>query len=107
MKTKRKTALKKKMKVMVGGKAFTMKDMGEFHIQRRGFPSILRIGKVMGEGQSGGRYVSDIAHQVENQFVAKLGQEEYQKKMDKVIAKIEKKGKMFGSPVSSFTNRFG
>jgi len=106
MKT-RKTALKDKMLAMVEGKTFTLKDLGEFHIQRRGFPSILRIGKVMGEGQSGGRYVSDVAHAVENQFVAKLGQSEYQKKMDKVIAKIEKGGKMFGNPVSSYTNRFG
>lgn len=90
---KRKEILKKKMKAMVGGKEFTMKDLGEFHIQRRGFPTILKIGKVMGEGQSGGRAVTEIAHKVENQFVAKLGQEKYQKEMDKVIAKLEKKGK--------------
>jgi len=92
MKPKRKTALKNKIVARVEGKAFTMKDLGEFHIQRRGFPSILRIGKVMGEGQSGGRYVSDIAHEVENQFVKKLGTTKYQKDMDKVIANIEKGG---------------
>jgi len=103
---KRKTKLKNQMKAMVEGKTFTMKDLGEFHIQRRGFPSILKIGKVMGEGQVGGRAVSEIAHKVENQFVAKLGQEKYQKEMDKVIAKIEKKGKMFGNPISAYHDRF-
>jgi hypothetical protein len=106
MTTKRKTALKKQIKAIVGGKAFTMKELGEFHIQRRGFPSILRIGKVMGEGQVGGFKVTEIAHEVENQFVKKLGQKEYQKKMDKVITKIEKKGKMFGNPISAYHDRF-
>ena len=106
MVTKRKTTLKKSIQAKVGGKSFSMKDLGQFHIQRRGFPSILRIGKVMGEGQSGGRYVSDVAHEVENQFVKKFGAEEYQKKMDKVISKLEKKGKMFGNPISSFHDRY-
>ena len=76
-------------RVRVEGKEFTMKDLGEFHIQRRGFPTILKIGQVFGEGQSGGRYVTETAHEVENKFVKKLGQEKYQKEMDKVIAKIE------------------
>lgn len=101
---------KKKIKeVIIGkyglGRKFTMKDLGEFHIQRRGFPSILRIGKVRGEGQSGGRFVTKVAHEVENKFVAELGQETYQKDMEKIIAKIEKKGKMFGSPIGAYHDR--
>jgi hypothetical protein len=95
----RKEMLKKKLKAMVGGREFTMKDLGEFHIQRRGFPSILKIGKVMGEGQSGGRAISKIAHKVEDQFVAKLGVEKYQEEMDKIIAKLEKKGKYKREPI--------
>lgn len=104
--TTRKKQLKKRLLALVEGKSFTMKDLGEFHIQRRGFPSILRIGKVMGEGQSGGRYVTEVAHAVENQFVQKLGTSEYQKKMDKVIKKIEKKGKMFGNPISAYHDKY-
>jgi hypothetical protein len=88
--TTRKTQLKKQIKARSRGKTYSMKDLGEFHIQRRGFPSVLRIGKEMREGQSGGRYISEIAHEVENKFVDKLGEEKYQKEMDKIIAKIER-----------------
>jgi len=45
----------------------------------------LRIGDVWGEGQSGGRYVSDVAHAVENKFVKKYGVAEYRKKMRKIM----------------------
>ncbi|MGD9381082.1 MAG: hypothetical protein PVI03_01420 [Candidatus Thorarchaeota archaeon] len=71
--------------VKVEGKRFTMKDLANFFKQARGFPTILRIGDVWGEGQSGGRYVSEVAHRVENKFVQKYGIEEYRKKMRKIM----------------------
>ena len=68
--------------------AFTMKDLASFFIQSRGFPSILKLGNVYGEGQSGGREVSDMAHKVENQFVEKYGEEEYKRRMAKEIKSL-------------------
>ena len=79
----------KKNAVMVEGKAFTMKDLQSFFVQSRGFPTMLHIGDVYGEGQSGGRRVSDVAHAVENKFVEKYGVEGYRKKMDKLMGKTK------------------
>ena len=76
---------KSKDTVTVDGKEFTMKDLKDFFIQTRGFPTILRLGDVYGEGQSGGRYVTEMAHKVENAFVEKYGEEEYKKKMGKLM----------------------
>lgn len=71
--------------VKVVGKRFTMRDLANFFKSSRGFPTILRIGDVWGEGQSGGRYVSEVAHQVEDKFVQKYGLNEYRKKMKKIM----------------------
>jgi hypothetical protein len=77
--------------VIVDGKRYTLEDMRDWFIQIRGFPSILVFGKgknqIMGEGQSGGRYVTENVHKVENAFVEKLGQEKYTEKMDKLMGK--------------------
>jgi hypothetical protein len=77
--------------VIVDGKKYTLKDMKDWFIQIRGFPSILYFGKgknqIAGEGQAGGRYVTENVHKVENAFVEKLGEEEYTKKMDKLMKK--------------------
>jgi len=72
--------------VKVEGKRFTMTDLANFFkLTSSGFHTILRIGDVWGEGQSGGRYVSDVAHAVENKFVKKYGVAEYRKKMRKIM----------------------
>jgi len=68
--------------------AITLHDLAHFFVQIRGFPSILKLGNVYGEGQAGGREVTDMAHQVENKFVEKFGKEKYQKKMDKAIKEV-------------------
>lgn len=77
--------------VDVGGKKYTLDDMQRWFVQIRGFPSILYFGHgknlVAGEGQSGGRYVSEIVHEAENKFVGKLGAEEYQRKIDALMKK--------------------
>ena len=77
--------------VIVDGKKYTLGDMKDWFIQIRGFPSILYFGKgknqIAGEGQSGGRYVTENVHEVENAFVEKLGEEEYKRKMDKLMGK--------------------
>jgi hypothetical protein len=70
-----------------GGETHTihLNDLAKFHIQRRGFPSILNLGPLSGEGQSGGRYVTEAAHKAENAFVDKLGINKYQTVMDKTV----------------------
>lgn len=70
--------------------AITIHDLAHFMVQIRGFPSILKLGNVYGEGQSGGREVSEMAHRVENKFVEKYGQEKYQEKMEKAVKEVEK-----------------
>lgn len=84
-------------KVKVEGDVYSAEDMADFYVQTRGFPSILKIGKHMGEGQSGGRAISQIAHQVENKLVAQAkSQTDFQSSMDKVVKKIEQKRKKKG-----------
>ena len=72
--------------VIIDGKRYTLEDMRDWFIQIRGFPSILVFGsgknKMAGEGQSGGREISNFVHRVENAFVEKLGADEYQRKLD-------------------------
>ena len=81
--------VKKDNEVIVEGRKFTLKDMSDWFVQTRGFPSILVLGKgknrISGEGQSGGRAVTNVAHKVENKFVEKLGKEEYTRRIDKLI----------------------
>lgn len=77
--------------VVVEGKKYTMKDMKDWYVQIRGFPSVLVFGKgkneIMGEGQSGGRAVSGIAKEAESRFVEKYGIDGYTEKMDKLMGK--------------------
>ena len=77
--------------VIVDEKKYTLGDMKDWFIQTRGFPSILYFGKgknqIAGEGHSGGRYVAENVHIVENAFVKKLGEEEYKRKMNKLMGK--------------------
>jgi hypothetical protein len=91
VKEKKSYKIDKEEFVIVDGKKYTLKDMKDWFIQIRGFPSILYFGKgknqITGEGQSGGRYVTENVHKVENAFVEKLGQEKYTEKMDKLMEK--------------------
>jgi len=68
--------------------AITIHDLAYFFIQARGFPSILKLGNVYGEGQSGGREVTEMAQRTENAFVEKYG-EDYQEKMKKAVNEVE------------------
>ena len=80
-----------KISVSHKGKKYTLKDMSDWFFQIRGFPTILVFGsgknKIMGEGQSGGRAVTEVAKSVEGKFVDKLGQEKYIEYMDILMGK--------------------
>ena len=65
----------------------TINDMADFFVQRRGFPSILTLGPLMGEGQSGGRFISNCAKQLEGLIVDDLGIDEYRNQMDIILGK--------------------
>ena len=65
----------------------TINDMASFFVQTRGFPSILYLGPLMGEGQSGGRFITECAKQLEGLIVEDLGIDEYRKQMDKILGK--------------------
>ena len=71
--------------VIVDGDTYSLKDMRDWFVQIRGFPTILRIGKQLGEGQRGGRLISELAHRVEDAFVEKFGADEYQRKLRKLM----------------------
>ena len=75
--------------VIVNGKRYTLEDLRDWFIQIRGFPSILVFGsgknKIAGEGQSGGRIVSEVVHKVENAFIEKMGIPEYQRRLDILV----------------------
>ena len=77
--------------VKVNNKTYTLKDMQKWFVQIRGFPSILYFGsgknQVSGEGQSGGRMVSDIAKEAERKFIEILGIPKYQEGIDKLMKK--------------------
>ena len=68
-------------------------DMARFHwtltVNRKEgkFPQFQYLGKLSGEGQSGGRWIHDLAHALEAQIVDEIGSDEYQKYVDKYIAK--------------------
>tara|TARA_R110000824_G_scaffold95946_2_gene230253 strand:+ start:185 stop:445 length:261 start_codon:yes stop_codon:yes gene_type:complete len=66
----------------------TPEDMASFFRQARGFPSILFLGKMAGEGQSGGRFVADMAHKLEQAIADDIGVEEYRKLMDVILEKV-------------------
>ena len=65
----------------------TIKDLRDFFISSRGFPSILNIGVLSGEGQSGGRFITDIARTLEAEIVKDIGLEEYKRQMDKLMGR--------------------
>ena len=67
----------------------TPTDMANFFIQTRGFPSILNLGEeIAGEGQSGGRYVTEMAKQLEETIVDDIGIDEYRHLMDVLTGKV-------------------
>jgi hypothetical protein len=68
--------------------SFSIYDLANFFIQARGFPTILKLGNVYGEGQFGGREVTELAHEVENKFVEKYGMENYRERMGKAIKEL-------------------
>jgi hypothetical protein len=63
----------------------TIEDLSDFFYQVRGFPTILRLGDLMGEGQSGGRFVTEVAQKLEAEIIKDIGFEEYKKQMDKLM----------------------
>jgi len=65
----------------------TINHMADFFVQARGFPSVLTLGPLMGEGQSGGRFISDCAKQLEGLIVEDLGIDEYRNQMDQILGK--------------------
>ena len=64
---------------------FTIEDLASLFRQMRGFPSILYLGAISGEGQSGGRIVTEIAKELERLIIEDIGVEEYTKLMDEVL----------------------
>jgi len=65
--------------------SLSIKDLRDFFISSRGFPSILRIGNLMGEGQSGGRFILSIAKKLELAIIDDIREEEYIKQMNKLM----------------------
>jgi len=74
----------------------SFRDMAQFHRKRiwsesQGtFPQIWNLGKLTGEGQSGGRAVFDAAKDAENRFAEELGPEKYQTEMQRQIDHLNK-----------------
>lgn len=68
-------------------KKLSILDLSKFFKQCRGFPSILCIGGICGEGQSGGSFVSGIAKNLESKIIEDVGIDEYKEKMDKLMKK--------------------
>ena len=68
-------------------------DMARFHwtltVNRKEgkFPQFQYLGKLSGEGQSGGRWIHDLAHNAEDMIVDKIGVDAYQKYVDSYILK--------------------
>jgi len=77
-------------------KKFSLQDMQKWFVQIRGFPSILSFGHgknhVWGEGQVGGRNVTNIAKEAERKFVERMGADKYQKAIDKLMVKARQRG---------------
>jgi len=65
--------------------SLTMKDLADFFLQIRGFPSILFLGSIAGEGQSGGRFITECAKDLERAIIDDLGMDEYTRQMDEMI----------------------
>lgn len=85
----------KKLVAVVDGKSYDLGDMQRWYVQIRGFPSILYFGHgknaISGEGQSGGRFVSNVAKRAENFFVSKMGLDAYQSAIDDLMVKAGQK----------------
>ena len=75
------------------GKTYTLLDMRNWFLQIRKFRTILSFGsgknRISGEGQAGGRYVTDFVKSVEFEFVTKLGEKDYIFSMDKLMKEVD------------------
>jgi hypothetical protein len=66
-------------------------DMARFHwtltkASKEGtFSQFQYLGKLSGEGQSGGRWIHDLAHALEDAIVDRIGKKSYQKFVDNYI----------------------
>lgn len=69
----------------IEGEKLNIFDLARFFVTSRGFPTILKIGSLMGEGQSGGRYISDIAKELEAHIINLYGKTKYVEVMDAII----------------------
>lgn len=67
--------------------SLTIEHMASFFKQSRGFPSILFLGPLAGEGQSGGRFIAECAKELERAIVDDLGKDEYIRQMDILLGK--------------------
>lgn len=80
---------KAKIEFEGGTKEYSLEDMAEWYKEIRTFRTILFFGKgsnqIAGEGQSGGRAVSEVAKAVENDLIKHYGEDEYIKRIDKLI----------------------
>lgn len=83
----------KNISVRHEGSKYTLTDMSDWFMQIRTFRSILTFGKGKnerhGEGQYGGRLVSDFAKEVEKKFIEKLGKDKYIENMDILMGKLK------------------
>ena len=77
------------IKITHENKTYTLLDMKNWFLQIRGFPSILYFGtgknRISGEGQYGGRMVTEFVKKVERKFVNKMGEDKYINSMDKLM----------------------
>jgi len=63
----------------------SIKDLRDYFLQIRGFPTIVTLGELSGEGQSGGRFIHEIAKQLESEIIQDIGEDEYIKTMRKLM----------------------
>jgi hypothetical protein len=64
---------------------FTIKDLSDYFYQIRGFPSIVTLGKLSGEGQSGGRSIYNLAKELERVIIRDLGTDKYTERMSRLM----------------------
>ena len=83
-------------------------DMARFHwtltkASKEGtFSQFQYLGKYSGEGQSGGRWIHDLAHALEDKIVDKIGIDAYQEYVDNYIQKqikLWEHGKSYVNPL--------
>jgi hypothetical protein len=69
----------------LGSVELSIKDLSQFFKSSRGFPSILSIGSLSGEGQSGGRFITSIALKLESEIIKDIGKEKYLNRIRKLM----------------------